>query len=144
MRGWIRGIEAVFDGVLGLMGSSAGLWRCWLTALSLTLILYFSFTKSKTKIAHTPTVIGNCTSTASRIGVPLGSMNVSPNIAKAVSIPRANLVFEFIVVYLPKLATSIILVKPEECNSSRPMGPVRENGVYPMLEVGVGVGRKFS
>ena len=62
---------------------------------------YFNFTKSKTKIAHTPTVIGNWTSTASRIAVPLGSMNVSPNIAKAVSIPRVNLVFEFIVVLPP-------------------------------------------
>jgi hypothetical protein len=54
------------------------------------------------------------------------------NIAKAVSTPRANLVFEFMVV-LPRfqarqsctlgsssLATSIILAKPGECNSSCP------------------------
>ena len=62
---------------------------------------YFNFTKSKTKIAHTPTVIGNYTSTASRIGVPLGSTKVRPNIANAVTIPSANLVVEFIVV-LPR------------------------------------------
>ena len=62
---------------------------------------YFNFTKSKTKIAHTPTVTGNCTSTASRIALPLGSKKVSPNIANAVSIPSANLVLEFIVV-LPR------------------------------------------
>ena len=62
---------------------------------------YFNFTKSKTKIAHTPTVTGNCTNTASRIALPLGSTKVSPNIAKAVSIPSANLLLEFILV-LPR------------------------------------------
>ena len=88
---------------------------------------YFNFTKSKTKIAHTPTVIGNCTSTASRIGVPLGSTKVRPNIAKAVTIPSANLVVEFIVVYLANLATSIILAKSGKCNSSR-RSPIRPVG----------------
>ena len=62
---------------------------------------HFSFTNSKTKIAHTPTVIGNCTNTASRTPLPLGSANVSKSIAKAVSVPRANLAFEFIVVLSP-------------------------------------------
>jgi hypothetical protein len=88
--------------LLGL--SEAQFWRSgmFLTrAVYLDTASYFNFTKSKTKIAHTPTVIGNCTSTASRIAVPLGSTNVSANIAKAVSIPRVNLVFEFIVVLPP-------------------------------------------
>jgi len=62
---------------------------------------YFNFTNNKTKIAHTPTVTGNCTNCASRTALPLGTKNVSPNIAKAVSIPRANLVLKSIVV-LPR------------------------------------------
>ncbi len=93
---------------------------------------YFSLTKSKTKIAHIPTVIGNCTNSASRTAFPLGSRKLSPNIAKAVSIPRANLFLEFMVSYLAfqarpgcnldggSLATSIIIAKSEECNSSFP------------------------
>ncbi len=35
--------------------------------------LYFSFTKSKTKIAHTPTVTGNCTRASFCVVLPLGS-----------------------------------------------------------------------
>jgi hypothetical protein len=56
---------------------------------------YFSFTKSKTKIAHTPTVTGNCTNAASRNGPPLGSAYVSNIIATAVSTPRTSLLFQF-------------------------------------------------
>lgn len=58
---------------------------------------YFNFTKSRTKIAHTPTVIGNWANCASRSAPPRGTRNVSANIAKAVSTPRTNLVLEFIV-----------------------------------------------
>ena len=61
---------------------------------------YFSFTKSNTKIAHTPTVTGNRTNCASRSVFPLGTANVSSAIAKAVKTPRANLVFECTVVHL--------------------------------------------
>ena len=61
---------------------------------------YFSFTKSNTKIAHTPTVTGNRTNCASRSEFPLGTANVSSAIAKAVKTPRANLVFECTVVHL--------------------------------------------
>jgi hypothetical protein len=101
---------------------------------------YFSFTKSKTKIAHTPTVIGNCANSASRMELPLGSRKLNPNIAKAVSIPRANLVLEFMVLFYltfqarpgckldgGSLATSIIIAKSAECNSFRvqPTGPTR-------------------
>jgi hypothetical protein len=57
--------------------------------------LYFSFTKSKTKIAHTPTVTGNCTKAASRIEPPRGKAYVRNIIARAVSMPNANLVFQF-------------------------------------------------
>src|SRR5438552_18288320 len=57
--------------------------------------VYFSFTKSKTKIAHTPTVMGNCTKEASRIGPPLGRRYVAAIIARAVNTPRRNLLFQF-------------------------------------------------
>src|SRR5262249_38418260 len=60
---------------------------------------YLSFTKSKTKIAHTPTVTGNCAARASRNGEPLGSANVRQNIATAVSTPRTDFVFQFIFVF---------------------------------------------
>jgi hypothetical protein len=56
---------------------------------------YFSFTKSKTKIAHTPTVTGNCTRAASRIEPPRGKAYVRNIIARAVSTPNTNLVFQF-------------------------------------------------
>jgi hypothetical protein len=60
-------------------------------------------------------------------------MKLSPSIAKAVSIPRANLALEFMVLFLPRffrlaqgctldggsLATSIIIAKWAECNSFR-------------------------
>src|ERR1700674_2828223 len=63
---------------------------------------YFSFTKSKTKIAQTPTVTGNCAACASRRNEPpFGIAKVSKNIATAVSIPRTNLLFQFIFV-LPR------------------------------------------
>jgi hypothetical protein len=61
---------------------------------------YLSLTKSKTKIAHTPTVTGNRTNCASRSALPRGTANVSNNIAKAVRTPRANFVLECTVVYL--------------------------------------------
>jgi hypothetical protein len=69
---------------------------------------YFSFTKSKTKIAQTPTVTGNCAACASRRNdPPLGIAKVSKSIATAVSIPRTSLLFQFIFVlprfYLPML-----------------------------------------
>jgi hypothetical protein len=59
---------------------------------------YLSFTKRSTKIAHTPTVTGNWTKTASRIALPLGRAKVRTNIAKAVSIPSISLTLLFIVV----------------------------------------------
>ena len=92
---------------------------------------YFSLTKSKTKIAHTPTVTGNRTNCASRSVFPLGTANVRSAIAKAVRTPSANLVLEFTVVHLilriahlarrssSNLATSIILVKRAYCNFIR-------------------------
>src|SRR5882762_9904016 len=66
---------------------------------------YFNFTNNKTKIAHTPTVIGNCAKAASRTGPPLGSANVRKNITSAVSIPTTNLLFQFMDVP-PRHATS--------------------------------------
>jgi hypothetical protein len=80
--------------------SRGELRRCWgkRSWAVLTTASYLSFTKSKTKIAHTPTVTGNCTNSASRIPLPLGRAKLSKNIANAVSIPRANLVLEFMVV----------------------------------------------
>jgi hypothetical protein len=57
----------------------------------LTTAPYFSFTKSKTKIAQTPTVTGNCAACASRRNdPPLGIAKVSKSMATAVSIPRTN------------------------------------------------------
>lgn len=73
---------------------------------------HFSFTKSKTKIAHIPTVIGNCTNTASRMAFPLGSAKVSKNIARAVSMPSASLVFEF------TLIRSVFSPAPKDWGSS--------------------------
>ena len=71
-------------------------------SLDLATAPYFSFTKSKTKIAHTPTVTGNCAACASRRNEPpLGIAKLSKNIATAVSIPRTNLLFQFIFV-LPR------------------------------------------
>jgi hypothetical protein len=70
-------------------------------SLDLATAPYFSFTKSKTKIAHTPTVTGNCAACASRRNdPPLGIAKVSRSIATAVSIPRTNLLFQFIFVSL--------------------------------------------
>lgn len=63
-----------------------------------TMPFYFSFTNSKTKIAHTPTVTGNCTNCASCSGFPRGSRNVSKYIVTAVSIPRISFDFQFMVV----------------------------------------------
>jgi len=56
--------------------------------------VYFSFTNSSTKIAHTPTVMGNCTKDASRSVPPLGRRYVRSSMARAVNIPRASL-FQF-------------------------------------------------
>ena len=58
---------------------------------------YFSFTKSNTKIAHTPTVMGNCAKEASRSEPPLGRRYVAAIIARAVNTPRRNLLFQFMV-----------------------------------------------
>lgn len=66
-----------------------------LIASNLLRLRYFSFTKSNTKIAHTPTVIGNCTKDASRIAPPLGRKNVASIMARAVSTPRISLLFQF-------------------------------------------------
>ncbi len=60
------------------------------------IVLYFNFTNNKTKIAQTPTVTGNRANCASPNALPLGTRYVSPNIAKAVSTPRTNLILEFI------------------------------------------------
>jgi hypothetical protein len=62
---------------------------------------YFSFTKSNTKIAQTPTVRGNCTKEASRSAFPLGRAYVASNMARAVSTPRSNLLFQFMLVRPP-------------------------------------------
>jgi hypothetical protein len=59
-------------------------------------VAYFNFTNSNTKIAHIPTVTGNCTSCASRTAPPLGKAKVSSNIASGVSTPISILDFEFI------------------------------------------------
>ena len=48
---------------------------------------YFSFTKSRTKIAHTPTVTGNCTKAASRNWPPLGSVLL---FLPAIDLPETN------------------------------------------------------
>src|ERR1700690_2610835 len=66
---------------------------------------YFSFTNSKTKIAQTPTVMGNCAACASRNEPPRGSKNERQNIATAVSIPRISLLFQGMVVS-PRLVGS--------------------------------------
>lgn len=68
----------------------------WVPAHSV-LLFYFNLTKSRTKIAHTPTVTGNRTNCASRSALPRGTANVSNSIAKAVRTPRDNLVLEFTV-----------------------------------------------
>lgn len=62
------------------------------------LVVYFNFTNSKTKIAQTPTVTGNCAACASRNEPPRGSRKERQNIATAVSIPRTNLLFQVMVV----------------------------------------------
>jgi len=61
---------------------------------------YFSFTKSKTKIAQTPTVIGNCAACASRNEPPRGTRKERQNIATAVSIPRSSLLFQVMIIRL--------------------------------------------
>ena len=72
---------------------------------------YFSFTKSNTKIAHTPTVMGNCTKEASRSGPPLGRRYVAAIIARAVNTPSKNLLFQFMFSpTLPRPGTSRMAV----------------------------------
>jgi hypothetical protein len=58
---------------------------------------YLSFTKSSTKIAHTPTVSGNKMTCALWIEFALGRVNVKADIAIAVSTPRTNFAFQLIV-----------------------------------------------
>lgn len=60
---------------------------------------YFSFTNSKTKIAQTPTVMGNWAACACCKAPPRGIAKERQNIATAVSIPRNNLLFQLIVVF---------------------------------------------
>jgi hypothetical protein len=60
--------------------------------------LYFNLTKSRTKIAHIPTVIGYVANCASRSAPPRGIANVSASIARAVSIPSTNFIEALIVV----------------------------------------------
>jgi len=69
-------------------------------------ILYFSFTKSRTKIAQIPTVMGNWTTAASRMGPPRGKAKVSSIMARAVSTPTANLLLAFIC--CPPLSSGIL------------------------------------
>src|SRR6202035_3836347 len=57
---------------------------------------YFNFTKSRTKIAHTPTVIGNSTHEDALSEPPRGSAYVRSIMARAVSTPTASLPFQFI------------------------------------------------
>jgi hypothetical protein len=57
---------------------------------------HFNFTNSSTKIAQIPTVMGNCTTMASRIAPPLGRANVSNIMARAVNIPTRNFPLAFI------------------------------------------------
>jgi hypothetical protein len=85
------------------------------------MVSYFSFTKSKTKIAQTPTVTGNIANCVFCSAPPLGTANVSNSMANAVSTPRINLIFEFMLVFASLLGSlvlcdEIILAKPEECN----------------------------
>src|ERR1700683_1639083 len=90
---------------------------------------YFNLTKSKTKIAHTPTVTGNCTTAASRIPPPLGRAYVSTIIARAVSTPTTRCLFQVVGVcpHFPLLLGPILLAgreypprrQPEQgCNRS--------------------------
>lgn len=103
---------------------------------------YFNFTNSKTKIAHTPTVSGNCASWASCSGPPLGSAYVSRNIAMAVRTPRVSLDFQFIV-GLPRVSplcrrraapvsadeyTPAEFQMPEKCGRLRPPIPAPVTG----------------
>jgi hypothetical protein len=67
-------------------------------------LAYFSLTNSSTKIAHTPTVIGNTATDSSRKTPPRGNAKVSAIIARAVSTPTANLAFEFMVRPFPFFA----------------------------------------
>ncbi len=73
---------------------------------------YLSFTNSRTKMAHTPTVNGNCTSAVSRTDPPLGSRKVSKYIATAVSIPSTSLLFQVMIV-------SLSLASPRGCSIRR-------------------------
>jgi hypothetical protein len=49
-------------------------------------------------MAQIPTVMGNWTTAASRMGPPRGKAKVSSIMARAVSTPTANLLFQFIFV----------------------------------------------
>lgn len=57
---------------------------------------YFSLTNRRTKIAHTPTVMGNCARAMSRRVPPRGNTYVNNIMAIAVSTPRRSLLFQFI------------------------------------------------
>src|SRR5580692_4701859 len=66
---------------------------------------HFSFTKSKTKIAQTPTVMGNWAACASCNEPPRGRARERKNMATAVAIPRISLLFQVIVVF-PRVLVS--------------------------------------
>src|SRR5271155_925459 len=78
------------------------------------LSFYFSFTNSKTKMAHTPTVTGNWAACASCSVPPRGMAKERTNIAAAVSIPRISLVFGVMVV-----SASSLWVRPVEVATIR-------------------------
>lgn len=91
---------------------------------------YFSFTNSNTKIAHTPTVMGNCAREASRSVPPLGRTYVAAIIARAVSTPRISL-FQFMRVNLPflfgtsRMAAIVHLFSPAQGFELRMAHPLR-------------------
>lgn len=71
----------------------------------MTLSDYFNFTNKSTKIAHTPTVTGNCAKAALCTNVPpLGRANVKSIMHSAVNIPNDNLLFQ---VMAPSAFTTI-------------------------------------
>lgn len=67
-------------------------------------VAYFNFTNSSTKIAHTPTVKGNCANAALCTNVPpLGRAKVKSIMHSAVNIPSDSLLFQ---VMAPSLFTA--------------------------------------
>jgi hypothetical protein len=72
---------------------------------------YFNFTNNNTKMAHTPTVTGNCASAALCTNEPpLGNANVSSIMHNAVNMPRVNLLFQVMVYPSPWSQSNLIKV----------------------------------